>query len=139
MEKIIHVLLRIGLFISLCQKKRWCWILREENHNLLESINDLKVYQWLQMSILAVHMNIAKEKNTSLVSLQHVSYPAYSLYFTSLCNIISHINHFIYCNKSVTIKLGKKLDLNTSQSIFTCCSINQAVHAKHLKLPQTCQ
>lgn len=45
---------------------------REKNDNLLESINDFKVYQWLQMLILAIHMDIAKEK-TTLVPLQHTS------------------------------------------------------------------
>lgn len=72
MEKIIHVLLRIGLLILLCQKRKALDTVREKNDNLLESIHDFKVYQWLQMSILAIHTDIAKEK-TTLGSLQHGS------------------------------------------------------------------
>lgn len=44
MEKIIHVLLRIDLLILLCQKRTALDTVREENDNLLESINDFKVY-----------------------------------------------------------------------------------------------
>lgn len=34
--------------------------------------------------------------------------------------------------------MKKKLELNPSQTIFTCCGTYQAVHAKHFKLLQTC-
>lgn len=72
MEKIIHVLLRISLLILLCQKRKVLDTVREENDNLLKSINDSKVYQWLQMTILAIPMDITKEKPTP-VCLQHAS------------------------------------------------------------------
>jgi len=73
MEKITHVLLRMGLLILLCQKRKALDTIREENDNLLESINDFKVYQWLQMLILAIHMDIAKQTKPAPVSLQHAS------------------------------------------------------------------
>lgn len=100
MEKIIHVLLRMGLLIFLAKKPKALDTVREENYNLLESINDFEVYQWLQMSILAVSMWTTKEKNT-LVSLQHASPHLLSI----LQPLPLHsVNYFIHCNKPVTIK-----------------------------------
>lgn len=82
MEKIIHVLLRMGLLIFLAKKTKALGTVSEENYNLLESINDFEVYQWLQMSILAVSMWTTKEKTTP-VSLQHASSP--HLHFSHFC------------------------------------------------------
>lgn len=50
----------------------------------------------------------SQRKNTSLVSLQRVSYLTYFLYFTSFCNTISYTNHFIHCNKPVTLELNEE-------------------------------
>lgn len=100
MEKIIHVLLRMGLLIFLAKKTKVLDTVREENYNLLESINDFQVYQWLQMSILAVSMLTTKEKTTP-VSLQHASPHLLSI----LQPLLLHsVNYFIHCNKPVTIK-----------------------------------
>lgn len=90
--------------LSLPKKRMVLDSVRDQNDNLLESINEFQIYQWL-CQISAIHMDIAKEKITSVSPQLALPY---------LLSILQPLwLHYpkSRCNKQVTIK--KKKGMNT--------------------------